>query len=183
MQTGNAAQRFSFYGGLALVTAATLMIQIIETRIISVTSWYHLAFFVISIAMFGLTAGAVWVYLRRPFFRPDQLSYHLTVAALAFALALVGALLVQLTIVTSLPASVMSVVVPTTRTGRPAASRTAVPRVTAQCSGPPGGVNRYSARNSAARPARWSSNAVRSFSEVAARAILGKALRSCFSAL
>ena len=41
------------------------MLQIVETRIISVTSWYHLAFFVISIAMFGLTAGAVWVYLRR----------------------------------------------------------------------------------------------------------------------
>src|SRR5215212_2570447 len=111
MQTGHAARRFSFYAGLALVTAATLMIQIIETRIISVTSWYHLAFFVISIAMFGLTAGAVWVYLRRPFYRPDQLSYHLAVASLAFALALVGALLVQLTNVTSLPASVMSVVV------------------------------------------------------------------------
>ena len=40
------------------------MLQIVETRIISVTSWYHLAFFVISIATFGLTAGAVWVYLR-----------------------------------------------------------------------------------------------------------------------
>jgi hypothetical protein len=58
------AQRLSFYTGLGLITAATLMLQIVETRIISVTSWYHLAFFVISIAMFGLTAGAVWVYLR-----------------------------------------------------------------------------------------------------------------------
>src|SRR5918995_6901117 len=53
-----------FYAALGLVTAATLMLQIIETRIISVTSWYHLAFFVISIAMFGLTAGAVWVHLH-----------------------------------------------------------------------------------------------------------------------
>jgi hypothetical protein len=33
---------------LGLVAAATLMLQIIETRIISVISWYHLAFFVIS---------------------------------------------------------------------------------------------------------------------------------------
>ena len=57
------AQRLPFYTGLGLITAATLMLQIVETRIISVTSWYHLAFFVISIAMFGLTAGAVWVYL------------------------------------------------------------------------------------------------------------------------
>ena len=53
------AQRLPFYAGLGLVTASTLMLQIVETRIISVTSWYHLAFFIISIAMFGLTVGAV----------------------------------------------------------------------------------------------------------------------------
>src|SRR6266436_3455449 len=47
-------RKVRFYAALGLVTAATLMLQIIETRIISVTSWYHLAFFVISIAMFGL---------------------------------------------------------------------------------------------------------------------------------
>jgi uncharacterized membrane protein len=75
-------QRLCFYLGLGLITAATLMLQIIETRIISVTSWYHLAFFVISIAMFGLTAGAVWVYLRRESYRSEQLSYHLSVASL-----------------------------------------------------------------------------------------------------
>jgi hypothetical protein len=51
-------RRARFYAALGLVTAATLMLQIIETRIISVISWYHLAFFVISIAMFGLTGGA-----------------------------------------------------------------------------------------------------------------------------
>jgi hypothetical protein len=57
-------RRVRFYMALGLVAAATLMLQIIETRIISVISWYHLAFFVISIAMFGLTAGAVFVYWR-----------------------------------------------------------------------------------------------------------------------
>src|SRR5215213_9891991 len=104
-------QRLCFYLGLGLITATTLMLQIIETRIISVTSWYHLAFFVISIAMFGLTAGAVWVYLRCESYRSEQLSYHLSVASLGFALTSVLALLIQLTIVTSLPASVMTVVV------------------------------------------------------------------------
>src|SRR5262245_64690290 len=73
-------RRVRFYVALGLVTAATLMLQIIETRIISVTSWYHLAFFVISIAMFGLTAGAVFVYLRKERFRPERLSYDLAVA-------------------------------------------------------------------------------------------------------
>jgi hypothetical protein len=75
-------RRVRFYAALGLVTAATLMLQIIETRIISVTSWYHLAFFVISIAMFGLTAGAVFVYLRKERFRPEWLSYDLAVGEL-----------------------------------------------------------------------------------------------------
>jgi hypothetical protein len=95
---------------LGLVTAATLMLQIIETRIISVTSWYHLAFFVISIAMFGLTAGAVFVYLRAERFRPERLSYDLAVATLAFALATDLAVLVQLTLVTGASPSLTSMV-------------------------------------------------------------------------
>ena len=95
---------------LGLVAAATLMLQIIETRIISVVSWYHLAFFVISIAMFGLTAGAVFVYLRRERFRPERLSYDLTVATLAFALTTNLAILVQLTLVTGASPSLTSFV-------------------------------------------------------------------------
>jgi hypothetical protein len=43
------------------------MLQIVQTRILSVVLWYYLAFLVISIAMFGITAGTVWVYLwNRP---------------------------------------------------------------------------------------------------------------------
>src|SRR6266699_1854709 len=103
-------RRVRFYLALGLVTAATLMLQIVETRIISVISWYHLAFFVISIAMFGLTAGAVFVYLRREKFRPEQLSYDLAVAALAFALTADLAMLVQLTLVTGASPSLTSLV-------------------------------------------------------------------------
>jgi len=103
-------QRVRFYAALGLVTAATLMLQIIETRIISVTSWYHLAFFVISIAMFGLTAGAVFVYWRTERFRPERLSHDLAVAALAFALATDFAILVQLTLVTGASPSLTSLV-------------------------------------------------------------------------
>ncbi|MDP2354741.1 MAG: hypothetical protein Q8M31_01605 [Beijerinckiaceae bacterium] len=87
------------------------MLQIILTRIISVTSWYHLAFFIISIGMFGLTAGAVWVYLRREVYRQEFLSYHLTVSSLAFALSMLFALGMQLTLVTGVPASTMAFVV------------------------------------------------------------------------
>src|ERR1700733_11152340 len=107
---GETGRRVRFYMALGLVAAATLMLQIIETRIISVVSWYHLAFFVISCAMFGLTAGAVFVYLRRDRFRPERLSYDLTVATLAFALTTNLAILVQLTLVTGASPSLTSLV-------------------------------------------------------------------------
>src|SRR4029077_14926837 len=95
---GETGRRIRFYMALGLVDAATLMLRIIQTRLIAVLSCYHLAFFVISIAMFGLTAGAVFVYLRRDRFRPERLSYDLTVATLAFALTANLAILVQLTL-------------------------------------------------------------------------------------
>ena len=107
---GETGRGVRFYVALGVVTAATLMLQIIETRIISVTSWYHLAFFVISIAMFGLTAGAVFVYLHKERFRPERLSYDLAVATLAFALTTDLAILVQLTLVTGASPSLTSLV-------------------------------------------------------------------------
>jgi SAM-dependent methyltransferase len=86
----------SFYAGVFLVTAATLMLQVVQTRILSVVAWYHLAFFVISIAMFGLTAGAVWVYLRRERFTGATLSYDLAHFSVAFALTTAIAVIVQM---------------------------------------------------------------------------------------
>ena len=47
-----------FYIGLFLISFAVLTLEIVQTRILSVVVWYHLAFLVISLAMFGLTAGA-----------------------------------------------------------------------------------------------------------------------------
>src|SRR5947209_14381965 len=88
-----------------MTTAATLMLQIIETRIVSVTSWYHLAFFIISIGMFGLTGGAVWVYLRGGSFAPARLNDILARNAFYFALSTIVTLLVQMTLVTSSTAS------------------------------------------------------------------------------
>jgi hypothetical protein len=51
------------YAGLFLVALSTLMYEILLTRIFSVTMWYHFAFVAISIALFGMTLGAVLVYL------------------------------------------------------------------------------------------------------------------------
>jgi spermidine synthase len=87
-----------FYTGVFLISASTLMLEIIQTRILSVVVWYHLAFFVISLAMFGLTVGAVWVYLRRVRFSETTLSYDLSYFSGLFALATAICLAVQMTL-------------------------------------------------------------------------------------
>lgn len=87
-----------FYGGLFLITLASLMLEIIQTRILSVTTWYHLAFFAISIAMFGLTGGAVWVYLKGTRFSEKTLSADLTMFSAAFALTTAISLAAQMSL-------------------------------------------------------------------------------------
>lgn len=58
----------ALYVGIFLVTFATLALQILLTRIFNVTLMYHFAFLAISIAMFGLTVGALVVQLRPGWF-------------------------------------------------------------------------------------------------------------------
>src|SRR5438046_9090827 len=49
---------------LFLVALATVMFEVLLTRVFSLTMWYHFAFMAISIAMFGMTVGALLVFLR-----------------------------------------------------------------------------------------------------------------------
>ena len=91
-------RRTWFYAGVFCITAATLMLQLIETRILSVVLWYHLAFFAISMAMFGLTAGAVWLYLRRERYTQATMSYDLAYFSSAMAVTIVLSLIVQMTL-------------------------------------------------------------------------------------
>jgi hypothetical protein len=98
-----------FYVGLFLVTACTLMLQLVQTRILSVVSWYHLAFFAISMAMFGLTGGAVWLYLQRERFSEKTLSYDIAHYSLAFAVSICLCLMVQMTLVPIVVRSVAAI--------------------------------------------------------------------------
>jgi hypothetical protein len=77
------------YGGLFAITLATLMHEILLTRIFSVTMWYHFAFMAISIAMFGMTAGAILVYVRPAPFEGKRLPRTLVLCSSAYALTLV----------------------------------------------------------------------------------------------
>ena len=52
-------------GGIAAVSAALLMTELALTRIFSVTMYYHFAFLAISIALFGLSASGVFVFVMR----------------------------------------------------------------------------------------------------------------------
>jgi hypothetical protein len=51
--------------GIASVSAALLMTELALTRIFSVTMYYHFAFLAISIALFGLSASGVLVFVLR----------------------------------------------------------------------------------------------------------------------
>ncbi len=55
----------STYTGLFLTTLSLLHFELFLTRIFSVTMWYHFAFMAISLAMFGLAAGAIFVELMK----------------------------------------------------------------------------------------------------------------------
>ena len=57
--------RFLFLVGLFLLCLSVLVLQIALTRVLSVVAFFHTSFLAISVAMFGLTVGAVWVYLRK----------------------------------------------------------------------------------------------------------------------
>lgn len=76
------------YVGMFTVAAATLMVEIGLTRIFSVTMWYHFAFFAISVALFGMTAGALIVHLRPERFRDEVLRTRLWQASAGFAASL-----------------------------------------------------------------------------------------------
>lgn len=77
------------YAGLFMVTLATLMYEILLTRIFSVTMWYHFAFLAISIALFGMTVGAVLVYLFPKTFSEARARLHLALSSLGFALTII----------------------------------------------------------------------------------------------
>ena len=82
--------RHCFYSGLSLVALATLMFEILLTRIFSVTLWYHFAFMAISIAMFGMTVGALGIFLWPRLATATPSSVMLGRSALSFAVLMVA---------------------------------------------------------------------------------------------
>ena len=90
-------KRSFLYGGVFLICGSVTALQVLETRLLSVTSFYYLAFLSISMAMFGMTAGAVWVYRAGGLTR-ETLPADLALFASRYCLSIGACLLVQLTL-------------------------------------------------------------------------------------
>lgn len=64
------------------------MLEVLDTRLLSVITWYHLSFLAVSVAMLGMAAGAVIVFAGGELFAPHRAVRILPGAGIAFALAL-----------------------------------------------------------------------------------------------
>lgn len=73
------------YAAIFLVSLVTLMFEILLTRVFSVVMWYHFAFMVISVAMFGVTAGPVLVYVLPNVFKPERTPQLLWLSCFSFS--------------------------------------------------------------------------------------------------
>jgi hypothetical protein len=92
------------YAGLFFVTLATLMLELLLTRIFSVILWYHFAFVAVSVALFGMTLGAVIVHLMPRYFSGADLSSRLAGASALFGLTTAIVLVLMLTLRVAPPA-------------------------------------------------------------------------------
>src|SRR5271155_1160660 len=110
MMTSGSIRRLPFLSGVFLLTFSLLIFQILQTRILSVIAWYYMAFFAISVAMLGMTVGAVWVYLWRERFQFIPLPDTLSNFALLAALAMPASVAVQFCLVTSTVLSLTTVI-------------------------------------------------------------------------
>ena len=84
--------------GILFTALSTLMYEILLTRIFSVTMWYHFAFVAISIAMFGMTVGALIVFLRPAWFPAASTKRQLAWLSWLFPIVILLSFLTQLSI-------------------------------------------------------------------------------------
>lgn len=80
--------RIALLAGLFTTALATLCLEVLDARLLSVMAWYHLSFFAVSTAMFGMAAGALRVYLGGERFEGERVAAALRAHALLFAIAI-----------------------------------------------------------------------------------------------
>ena len=85
-----------YYLAIFVLASATLSYQILTTRFFSVMLHYHFAFAAISLAMLGLTRGAMEVYGKPARYAAERVGIEFGRHASWFALSSVGAMIVFL---------------------------------------------------------------------------------------
>ena len=98
-----------YYFAIFVLASATLSYQILITRFFSVMLYYHFAFAAISLAMLGLTRGAMEVYGKPARYAPDRVGPEFARHASLFALSGVGAMIAFLCVPLILPESYVRV--------------------------------------------------------------------------
>jgi spermidine synthase len=73
--------------GIGLTTLGTLALEVVLTRVFSVTMWYHFAFLAISMALMGSAAAGMLLYFLPSFAQPENARRAIGLAALALALS------------------------------------------------------------------------------------------------
>jgi hypothetical protein len=100
--------KMNIFLGLFLIAFSGLSLEIILVRLLSVTTWYHLAFFAISTAMLGMTAGATKVFLSPQEFSDENLPGSLWKSCIYLALCIPVTLILLCLTPLSISRSVMS---------------------------------------------------------------------------
>ena len=86
------------YFGIFTLALATLAYQVLITRIFSVVLYYHFAFAGVSLAMFGLTRGAMMVYRQKERFSTENIRREFAEQALLFGLTSAGMVVLFLSV-------------------------------------------------------------------------------------
>ncbi len=99
----------NLYIGTFLIAFSTLALEITLSRLFSVSTWYYLAFFAISTAMLGMTAGATTVYLKKERIDSRSLDDTVAMACMGYAMVLPVTLLLMCLIPVNMEYSLMPV--------------------------------------------------------------------------
>src|ERR1700682_6451639 len=92
-----------YYLAIFVLASATLSFQILITRFFSVMLYYHFAFAAISLAMLGLTRGAIEVYNKPARYAAERVGVEFARHASWFAITGVGAMIAFLCVPLVIP--------------------------------------------------------------------------------
>lgn len=96
-----------YYLAIFVLACATLSFQILITRFFSVMLYYHFAFAAISLAMLGLTRGAMEVYNNPERYAPEAVASEFARHGAWFAISGVGAMLAFLCVPLLVPNAIV----------------------------------------------------------------------------